>query len=836
MSPTLAERDLSPLLRNPIHLAMPGGTALLESGPEEAFDRLTRLAARTLSVPVALLSLLNGDRQFLKSCIGLPEPWASRRQNPLPNSFYAYAEGSTEPLRIEDAREHPLLKDDLAVAQLGVLAYAGVPLCTSNGHVLGSLGAIDRQPRRWTEEEIGILQDLATTAVSEIERRLLERQAGVARWLTRTVLERFPDAFVTLDHEWRYTFVTGKAERILGKMRGELLGKRIWDVFPEAVDSAFYREALRARAEGTDAQLTEFYPFLNQWLELHIFPSDEEVMIYFRDVTERIRAEEELRKLLERYRLVGLATHDTIWEQDLVTGEGTWNEGIRTMFGYTAAEVDSAHTWWAERVHPDDRDHIVGRIQEVISSGGDYWGSEYRFRRADGSYATVLDRAYIARNWRGEPIRIVGSMLDITERKQAEEALHRHAAQLRGLAEAALAINSALSVERVLQLITEMAREIIGAHQAVTRMTVNRNWAQAVNAVSVSEKYLTWSDFAVPPEGTEIYTLVCESNRPMRLTQQELEAHPAWNGFGAAASEHPPMRGWLAAPLIGRDGRNIGLIQLSDRYEGEFTEEDEVILVQLAQLASVTIENSRLFEEAQEASRVKSEFISAMSHEFRTPLSAVIGYAELLELELAGPLTEKQREQIERIQTSAWHLTELIEDILTFSRMEIGREDLRHEPVELASLVGAAAAMVEPVAAKKGLAFHVSLPDQPVEVVTDAGKVRQVLVNLLGNAVKFTEEGEVWLEAGEEEEGVFFAVRDTGIGIEPEQLDMIFEPFWQVDQSVTRKAGGTGLGLTVTRSLARLLGGDVTVASTLGVGSTFTVRLPVPRERGGEDR
>ena len=169
----------------------------------------------------------------------------------------------------------------------------------------------------------------------------------------------------------------------------------------------------------------------------------------------------------------------------------------------------------------------------------------------------------------------------------------RHAARLQMLSEASLVINSAHSVGEVLQAVTEKARAIVGAHQSVTSIVVDGTWARAINAISLSDKYAAWRTYDEQPDGSGIYRLICEMNRPLRMTQAEMEAHPAWRGFGKAAGKHPPMRGWLAAPLTGRHGRNVGLIQLSDKYEGDFTEEDEGILVQLAQMASVAVENAR---------------------------------------------------------------------------------------------------------------------------------------------------------------------------------------------------------------------------------------------------
>lgn len=184
-------------------------------------------------------------------------------------------------------------------------------------------------------------------------------------------------------------------------------------------------------------------------------------------------------------------------------------------------------------------------------------------------------------------------------RVRAHAAQERSAELMRGLAQAALRINAAHSWQTTLDVITEQARALIGAHQAMVSSTINDDWAQAINVVSLSDKYAAWRGHTGQPDGSGISALVCRMNRPLRLTQAELEAHPAWRGFGEHAAKYPPPRGWLAVPLVGRGGQNIGLIQLSDRLEGDFTPEDEDVLVQLAQLAAISLENARLYETAQ---------------------------------------------------------------------------------------------------------------------------------------------------------------------------------------------------------------------------------------------
>ena len=233
-------------------------------------------------------------------------------------------------------------------------------------------------------------------------------------------------------------------------------------------------------------------------------------------------------------------------------------------------------------------------------------------------------------------------------------------------------------------------------------------------------------------------------------------------------------------------------------------------------------------DEAERANRAKNDFLAVMSHELRTPLNAIIGYGSLLRDGIPDPATPGQRQQLERIGASAKHLLALIDEVLTLSRLDLGRERITPECVGIATLCEEAAAMMEPEASRKGLALTLHLPDPVYTMTTDAGKLRQALVNLIGNAVKFTDRGEVQVRAWAEQDGevLVFEIEHTGIGISAEHLPLVFDAFWQVDQAPTRRVGGTGLGLHVTRRLVRLLGGDVAARSVMGEGSCFTVRVP----------
>jgi signal transduction histidine kinase len=230
--------------------------------------------------------------------------------------------------------------------------------------------------------------------------------------------------------------------------------------------------------------------------------------------------------------------------------------------------------------------------------------------------------------------------------------------------------------------------------------------------------------------------------------------------------------------------------------------------------------------EAESANGAKSDFLAVMSHELRTPLSAIMGYQELLSDGISGPVNEHQAQQLGRIKASARHLLSLIDEILTFTRIDAGREEVELSETSVTTVLKEAAELIDPLAKEKQLPVEIVPPQPDIVLETDTTKVRQMIVNLLSNAVKFTDGGRITLSAQQQGDEVMINVADTGIGINPEYFQRIFEPFWQVEQKATRRAGGTGLGLTVTKRLAMLLGGDVTVRSRPEEGTTFTISLP----------
>jgi PAS domain S-box-containing protein len=231
-------------------------------------------------------------------------------------------------------------------------------------------------------------------------------------------------------------------------------------------------------------------------------------------------------------------------------------------------------------------------------------------------------------------------------------------------------------------------------------------------------------------------------------------------------------------------------------------------------------------EEADKANAAKAQFLANMSHELRTPLNAIAGYVDLLDMGLRGPLTDDQRRDLARIKHSEQTLLRLVDDVLGFAKLEFGRLEYHYDDVRLDDLLVSLEEFVAPRLAKKGLQYRVNPCGSDVVISTDRAKFEQIALNLLANAVKFTDRGIIEVACAVEDHHVRVRVRDTGDGIRPELIESIFEPFVQGDRSLTRTVEGTGLGLSISRQLARGMGGDITVESTPGDGSTFTLVLP----------
>ncbi len=537
------------------------------------------------------------------------------------------------------------------------------------------------------------------------------------------------------------------------------------------------------------------------------------------DITERKRAVAALRDSDERLRMAidqtGLGTFD----YDVPANQLTWSDGCRGMFGVAPGVPVSYEETFAKALHPDDLAPTRAALGEAVRPGGrGYYDVEYRVRPLDGSPERwIAARGKTTFDEAGQPQRFIGTVLDITGRKRAEVAAQRRTDQLQQLAAISARLNAAHDVASVLGIVTEEARALIGAQQAVTSVAPAQEAGNPVTVVSRADKSRAEAVDASP--STLVTGLAEDLQGPVRVTRAEAERQPELRSDS-------PTGGWLAAPLVGRNTRRLGTIQLLDKLSSDdFTGDDEALLAQLAQIATVAIENARLYEELRRNSQRKDEFLAMLAHELRNPLAAIRNAVALG----SDPADASEIEwAMEVINRQMRHLSRLIDDLLDMSRITQGKVQLRKEFLDAAAVLNSAVESVRPLMEERGHELTVALRPGTLHTEADPTRLEQIVVNLLSNAAKYTEKnGEISLRARREDDEVVIRVRDNGAGIPPEKLPQMFELFAQGDRTLARSEGGLGIGLTLVRSLAEMHGGRAEAYSEgIGKGSEFVVRLP----------
>ncbi|GAB4532508.1 MAG: hypothetical protein Kow0063_13130 [Anaerolineae bacterium] len=339
----------------------------------------------------------------------------------------------------------------------------------------------------------------------------------------------------------------------------------------------------------------------------------------------------------------------------------------------------------------------------------------------------------------------------------------------------------------------------------------------------------------IPLAGDPAYVILRDRREP--LTIEDISTEPAFT-HSRSIQNGKEVRSMLLIPILVRD-ELIGVVEASFMQRKRVFSETELDFCQtLANQAAITIANMRALEEQKETAerlremdKLKTQFLANMSHELRTPLNSIIGFSRVILKGIDGPLTEMQETDLTAIYNSGQHLLGLINDILDLSKIEAGKMELNFDEVDLKPIIKGVMSSALGLVKDKPIELEQKVPEDLPKVWADSTRIRQVLLNLISNATKFTEEGKITLIADSDEEWVTISVTDTGVGIPEEKLESIFEEFTQVDGSTTRSVGGTGLGLPISRHFIEMHGGKITVESQIGVGSTFTITLPIHIEK-----
>lgn len=564
------------------------------------------------------------------------------------------------------------------------------------------------------------------------------------------------------------------------------------------------------------------------------------------DITELVIAQESLRETEERWQLAIQSNGLGIWDWHVQTGAVIYTDRLQQMLGYGAGEWPQHIDSWTSRVHPEDFPEVKCLLDKCITGEATDHGClcEHRLRCKDGSWKWVqVVGRIVSRSSDGLPLRMIGTQMDIDIRKQAELGAKKresllnqvHAAQERYIV-------SADPTPVFAEMLDIIVKHTESGYGFLGEVLSDEGGSPYLRAYAVTD--LSWSEATraerqcMGATGMDFHDI--DSLFGTALAAGEVVmTHDAASDprRGGLPSGHPDINTFLGLPVF-HGLEMVGLIGVANRgggYHREMLRDLDPFLAAFSSLIVSRREARRLERDqanlreardrAETASRAKSDFLTMISHEIRTPMNGVIGMARLL---CASTLDERQMDMAQAVVNSGTALVGIMDDILDFAKIEAGQIELREQPLAVEDLVEGVADLLAHEAHAKGIEITALIdPRVPLQVSGDSSRLRQVLLNFAGNAVKFTEQGSVTLRVGYTGGALEFAVEDTGIGLSEQDMERLFIPFTQIDSSATRRYGGTGMGLAICKKLVDRMGGTIGVKSRLGEGSCFTFTVPM---------
>ena len=645
------------------------------------------------------------------------------------------------------------------------------------------------------------------------------------------VVESSDDAIVSKDLNGIILSWNRSAERIFGYTAAEAVGQSIRMIIPadrqseedtvleriRAGQSVTQFETIRQRKDG------QFVP-----ISLTVSPiyDDRGVVIgaskIARDLSEHVRGQLATRRL----KAIVESSDDAIISKDLDGVITSWNASAERMFGYTEQEAIGRSI---RMLIPADLQGEEDVVLAKIRAGVKVDHYETIRQRKDGTSLRISLTVSPIRNDRGQIVGASKIARDITERSRLQALANEHAANTLKLGEAGALVASTLERHQILQKVTDLATELthaeLGAffYSVLDPETGDRSMVHTISG-AMREAFAELP----PPRVMAILAPVFRGVGSVRLDDVTRDPRYGQSSVDLGmATGRLTVHSYLAVPVKGLGGDVFGGLFFGHSQAGMFTEQHERLATGIAAWASVALENARLYADAQQANRMKDEFLAVLSHELRTPLNAIVGYVRLLR---GGILSgEKAARGLETLERNALWLSQIVEDVLDVSRIIAGKIRLDVQPVELALIVDNAVATVQPAADAKGVRVQTVIDPRLGPVSGDPGRLQQVVWNLVSNAVKFTgKKGRVQVRLERVNSHIEIVVSDTGIGIPSDFLPYVFERFRQAEAGTTRKTGGLGLGLAIVRHIVEMHGGTVEAASPgEGQGATFRVRLPL---------
>ena len=794
--------------------------AVLDTPSEPNFDLITRLAASVFAAPIALITLVDADRQFFKSRYGL-----DATETPRSDAFCAHAILKSEVLVVPNAADDVRFADNpLVTGDPHIRFYAGAPLETEDGYRLGTLCVLDLKPRLPEPGQINALQALAKQVVEllelhrakrelvaareELRARSLELNETEARF--RAFMEFSPCAAFIKDSAGRLMFANRHCEDLWHLTPGQWLGKTVAELWEPEIAARTQKVDEEILATGISAETVIEAPIFPDGVLRHFllnkfrFPNGVGGMAlggYAVDISERLASDKNLRASERRYR--------ELFERNPLPCKIYRTSDLQIIDVNQAA---ISHYGWS-------RDEFLGlkisSIRVEDEGGSPESGLTSGFspsrpilhRRKDRSDIWV-ELSSIEIEVDGCPARL-GMANDVTGRVESHNQLEnlvttrtaelrQSEARWRGLVESLPQFVWSTTPDSFCDYISNEWAEYTGV--AVADL-LGKGWLKTLHPDDPPRLDAEWAHGLAAGHRCDMEYRIRGRDGSYRWFMSR--ARPVF------AVPNGPLTQWLGTSTDIDDKKRS-----QERLESAVAER------------TLALEEAR--KQAESATRAKTDFLAVVSHELRTPLNGVLGMAHLLE---DAQFTTEQQGYLNAIHSNGQSLLNLINEILDFSKIEAGKMELAREEFPLRSVLEESVDAVWPAAMAKDVRLMLRLADDlPLRVIGDAGRLRQILLNLLSNGVKFTEQGEVELsvQGGRVTNGrrrLHFSVKDTGIGLSPEQLAPLFQPFTQADSTNARRFGGTGLGLSIVKRMVELMGGNIEVSSELGKGSTFRFDL-----------
>jgi len=784
-------------LREAQRLAALKAYKVLDTPADAAIDRLADLAGNLFETPISLVSLVDEERQWFKARVGLDAV-----STPRSDAFcaHAIAQGPETVMVVEDATLDPrFAANPLVTGAPDIRFYAGATLTTKDGHNLGTLCVIDDKPRaRPSDDELQRLKLLARIVVDEFELAKAHRETAEKQRLLELAESVAQVGHWRIDVANNHLTWSDQTFRIFGLSR---------DSYTPTVESSLHHYSAEHRAvleEGIERAIAQKGGFDVRVQLIRLDGDVRDVMArglcelddngevsalfgLLQDVTDYSNALRSVERTSDRYRMLTENANDLVTKMG-PDGRFTYvSPAVRGISGYAAHEVVGRLAM--EFIHPDDRPRVA-EIFKTALDGPTGWTIEYRIVRKDGAVRWVEARPKQVYDPATGESAVTDVIRDITDRKASDDALAESETRYRLLADNARDMIARFTPAGEITFISPASLKILGFRP---EEMIGRRAPEFIHPedLALFRDYFVALSTAGPGAKADPLQFRCRRK----------------NGQWVWAEGQPTL-------FFDADGALTGILDVLRDISVRKGMED-------------ALEVARA--EAEAAANVKAEFLSNMSHELRTPLTAVLGFSQLIAQQ--PELTPATRNFVERVSSAGKALLSTVNDILDFSKLEAGQVEIVVAPCAPAPLISETADIFSLQAGEKGLALRVEgLSTLPASLKLAQDRVRQILLNLIGNAVKFTEHGEVVVEVSHAADRLRLAVRDTGAGIPPERLEALFKRFSQVDGSSTRRHGGTGLGLAICKGLVEAMDGEIGVESQLGEGSRFWFEIPAVAE------